>query len=265
MPHQLDGFGDLPVPLAESKTRCAPRNLGPSTCAPTGSICTGPPGCKGELWDGPSSAVTPKSPWRSRLRPRALCLSSQGSIAGLWERHLQREELRFVPQRRQLEAASLAGVSGGCSRGRGLCTQRWAVFRGDRHSCSLCSSAGMPKSLCYRVTNNPPQKGEEFRCSWGLGTGVVGSPDEPEATALALCSPAWCAANLSPLPGTQRRAPSPSPSWWWHSDATATCFQPSIPPASPAPSPHPSISSLPLNYSPCGMRGAGIDPGWLLR
>lgn len=26
-----------------------------------------------------------------------------------------------------------------------------------------------------------------------------------------------------------------------------------------------SVSALPLDYSPCGMREAGIDQGWLLR
>lgn len=91
----------LPVPLAKSETHRALKKHCPSRYVLAGS-CMGLPGCRRELWDGPEPQQPlwpPKSLWRScaehlgrrsRLRPRALCLSSQGSIAGLWERHPQR-------------------------------------------------------------------------------------------------------------------------------------------------------------------------------
>lgn len=96
----------------------------------------------------------------------------------------------------------------------------------------------------------------------------MGSQEEPEATALAACSPAWCAVNLPPLLGAQRSL-SPSPSPRWHSDATATCLQPaaeagsSAPPARPA---HPRTPPSPPSRSitvPAGRgKRASIGAGY---
>lgn len=94
-------LGTFPVPLANSKTHCALKKHCPFKYVPAGSS-TALPGCRRELWGGPGSQQPlwpPRSPWgrctehlgrRSKLRPRVLCLSSQGSTAGLWERHPQR-------------------------------------------------------------------------------------------------------------------------------------------------------------------------------
>lgn len=69
----------------------------------------------------------------------------------------------------------LAGVSEGCSRGRGLCTQHWAVFRGDHHSCSPCSRAGgvqecpNPRATGSLITHPKRGKNSGAPGAWALG------------------------------------------------------------------------------------------------
>lgn len=99
----------------------------------------------------PSSPHAPPDPLQELCRALRQWEKAEASCALPFlprDRYLgssEGEELSFVPQRRQIGAASLAGAPGGCSRGRGL--------QGGRAGHTAMASASLSHGLCSEGTS----------------------------------------------------------------------------------------------------------------